>query len=48
MINNPVLAINGGKKLIDFKFSSYNSIGSEELEASNEVVKSGILSDFVS
>lgn len=47
MINNPVLAINGGKKLIDFKFSSYNSIGSEELEASNEVVKSGILSDFV-
>ena len=47
MINNPVLAINGGKKLIDFKFSSYNSIGSEELKASNEVLQSGILSDFV-
>lgn len=46
-IRNPVLAINGGKKLIDFQFTSYNSIGSEELEASNNVVKSGILSDFV-
>ena len=41
------MAINGGDKSIKSKFSSYNSIGIEEIEASNIVLKSGILSDFV-
>jgi perosamine synthetase len=44
---NSVLAINGGKKSIESNFSLYNSIGSEEIEATNKVIKSGILSDFV-
>ena len=42
-----VLAINGGTKTIGQKFSVYNTMGTEEVEAASEVVKSGVLSDFV-
>ncbi len=41
------LAINGGEKSVSHNFSIYNSIGVEEQEAANKVVKSGILSDFL-
>ena len=41
------LALFGGKKTISQKFSSYNSIGKEELNAVQEVVKSGELSSFL-
>ena len=41
------LALFGGKKAISQKFSSYNSIGKEELNAVQEVVKSGKLSSFL-
>jgi perosamine synthetase len=41
------LAINGGKKLINRSFESYNSLGFEEVCAAERVVKSGVLSDFV-
>lgn len=41
------LAINGGEKSVSHEFSIYNSIGVEEQEATSEVVKSGILSDFL-
>ena len=41
------LAINGGTKTIGQKFSVYNTMGSEEVDAASEVVKSGVLSDFV-
>ena len=42
-----LLAINGGIKAIDQTFSVYNTMGPEEVEAASEVVKSGVLSDFV-
>jgi dTDP-4-amino-4,6-dideoxygalactose transaminase len=42
-----VLAINGGKKLINRTFSVYNTMGSEEVKAASDVVKTGVLSDFV-
>jgi len=41
------LAINGGNKTINLAFSSYNTIGPEEVEAASAVVQSGVLSDFV-
>ncbi|MCC6274393.1 MAG: DegT/DnrJ/EryC1/StrS family aminotransferase [Leptospiraceae bacterium] len=41
------LAINGGKKTIDYKFKRYNSIGNEELEAAKKVIDSGVLSKFL-
>ena len=42
-----LLAINGGTKTINQTFSAYNTMGPEEVEAAGEVVKSGVLSDFV-
>ena len=39
-------ALNGGKKIIDYKFKPYNTIGKQELFAVNRVVKSGKLSQF--
>ena len=42
-----LLAINGGTKAIEQTFSVYNTMGPEEVEAASEVVKSGVLSDFV-
>ena len=42
-----LLAINGGIKTIDRKLSVYNTMGQEEVEAASEIVKTGILSDFV-
>jgi perosamine synthetase len=41
------LAINGGKKTINVEFSRYNTIGPEEASATQGVVQSGILSDYV-
>lgn len=42
-----LLAINGGNKEIDFEFSRYNSFGDEEAAAVANVMKSGVLSDFI-
>jgi dTDP-4-amino-4,6-dideoxygalactose transaminase len=41
------LAINGGPKQINREFIKYNSIGEEELAAATQVIRSGVLSDFV-
>ena len=41
------LAINGGKKTIDYSFKKYNTIGSEEINAAKSVIESGILSDYL-
>ncbi len=41
------LAIYGGKKVINYKFKRYNTIGKEETSAVVKVLKTGILSDFV-
>jgi len=41
------LAILGGRKSIDFTFSRYNTIGSEEKRGVIDVIDSGVLSDFV-
>ncbi len=41
------LAINGGPKTINKNFNSYNSIGEEERSAVDEVMRSGILSQFL-
>ena len=41
------LAINGGPKTINKDFDSYNSIGEEERLAVDEVMRSGILSQFL-
>ena len=42
------LAIHGGnKKIKKLHFKKYNSIGKEELKAAREVIKSGVLSDFL-
>ena len=40
------LAVYGGKKLIKSKFSTYRTIGKEEITAATEVLKSGVLSGF--
>ena len=41
------LAINGGNKVIESNFSTYNTMGPEEEEVARLVVRSGVLSDFV-
>ena len=41
------LALFGGEKFIKTNFSTYNSIGQEELDAAAEVIKSGVLSGFI-
>ena len=42
-----LLAINGGNKEIEYEFSRYNTIANEESAAVANVMKSGVLSDFV-
>jgi perosamine synthetase len=42
-----VLAINGGKPIIKSKFNPYITIGEEEIQAVIDVMKTGILSQFV-
>lgn len=42
-----LLAINGGKKEIDFEFSRYNTIANDDAAAVASVMQSGVLSDFV-
>jgi len=44
---NDILALYGGKPVIDYRFMRYNSIGEEEVEAATSVLKSGVLSKFV-
>ena len=46
-MNKSILAINGGEKTIKTPFTAYNSIGEEELKAVEEVVKSGVLSQYL-
>jgi len=46
-VNKSILAINGGEKTIKTPLSVYNSIGVEELEAVERVVKSGVLSQYL-
>jgi perosamine synthetase len=41
------LAIHGGKKTINNRFNSYNSIGVEEKNAAIKVIESGVLSKFL-
>jgi perosamine synthetase len=41
------LAILGGEKSFNLEVDSYNSLGAEEVSAAQEVVKSGILSQFL-
>ncbi len=41
------LAILGGPKAVSAPWKSYNSIGQEELDAATEVIKSGVLSQFL-
>lgn len=41
------LAILGGDKTIKTPFKKYNPIGAEELQAASEVIKSGVLSQFL-
>lgn len=41
------LALLGGEKVINHKFSPYNFMGNEEIEAVNAVMRSGVLSGFV-
>ena len=45
--NHNKLAIHGGEKIINSPFRKYNSIGNEELEAANLVIKSGVLSKYL-
>ena len=40
------LALHGGDKAIKSSFKRYNSLGSEEIDAVNNVMQSGILSEF--
>lgn len=42
-----ILAIKGGPKTINRQFKSYNSIGEEERLAVDEVMRSGVLSQFL-
>ena len=44
---NEKLAIHGGEKVINYDFKKYNSIGKEELDAATQVIKSGVLSQFL-
>ena len=41
------LAILGGDAVIDSNFQKYNPIGTEELNAAKDVIKTGVLSQFV-
>ena len=41
------LALFGGKKAINKRYSSYNSIGLEEISAAKSVLESGVLSKFL-
>lgn len=45
--DHDTLALFGGPKLINQSFIRYNTIGVEEQEAANKVVKSGVLSKFL-
>ena len=47
MKNNYQLALNGGKKIISKKFKRFNTYNHKEVDASNKVIKSGILSQFI-
>ena len=46
-MNSDKLAILGGEKTINFKYQRYNHIGKQETKAVNEVMKSGILSQYI-
>ena len=41
------LALLGGTKLLDYEFKKYNSIGEEEIQAATNVLRSGVLSDYI-
>lgn len=41
------LALLGGPKTIEARFTNYNPIGAEELEAAKQVIESGVLSRFL-
>ena len=47
LLQNNILAINGGEKIIKKQFQKYNSIGLEEVEAAKSVIESGILSKYL-
>ena len=42
-----ILAINGGKKIIDTPLAPYSTIGNEEKNAVVKLMKDGILSKFI-
>lgn len=44
---NKALAIHGGHKTIDYLIPKYKTIGHEEQQAVNEVLDTGVLSDFI-
>ncbi len=46
-MSKSILAINGGEKTIKNSLPVYNSIGVEEVKAVEEVVKSGVLSQYL-
>ena len=46
-MSKTILAINGGEKIIKNPLPVYNSIGIEEVKAVEEVVKSGVLSQYL-
>jgi dTDP-4-amino-4,6-dideoxygalactose transaminase len=46
-MNKSTLAIHGGEKTIEISLPIYNSIGSEEVKAVEEVVKGGVLSQYL-
>jgi perosamine synthetase len=46
-MNNTKLALFGGDKTIKKKYSSYNSIGQEEVAAAKSVLETGVLSKFL-
>ena len=46
-MRNEKLALFGGPKVIKKTFKRYNSIGKEEINAVNEVMKTGILSNYI-
>ena len=46
-IRKEVLAIEGGPRVIPEPFPPYRSIGEEEVQAANRVLRSGVLSAFI-
>ena len=46
-MSSETLAVFGGPKVVNTPFQSYNSIGSEEVEAARAVIESGKLSQFL-